>query len=78
VLRTASVALITALSVGAVWSTIQLVDDVLKAGPETDSATDLLPAGGNVWMGTVLACALLYFELDSGGAAARAERMPRT
>ena len=76
-LRTASVAQITALSVGAVWSTTQLVDDILQAGPETDSATDLLQAGGNVWMGTVLACAL-YFELDSGGAAARAERMPRT
>jgi hypothetical protein len=78
VLRTTSLALITALSLGAVWSTIQLVDDIVKAGPETDSARELLQAGGNVWIGTVLACALLYFELDGGGAAARAERMPRT
>jgi hypothetical protein len=77
-LRATSVALITALAVGAVWSTIQLVDDIVQAGPETDSAADLLQAGGNVWLSTVLACALLYFELDSGGAAARAERMPRT
>lgn len=77
-LRVVSVALITVLAVGAVWSTIQLIDDILHAGPETDSATDLLQTGGTVWSGTVLAFALLYFELDSGGAAARAERMPAT
>src|SRR4051812_38365965 len=77
-LRAVSIALITVLAVGAVWSTAQLIDDILHGGPETDSPTELLRAGATVWAGTVLAFALLYFELDNGGAAARAEHMPRT
>ncbi|MGW1916779.1 hypothetical protein ACWCQS_40315 [Streptomyces sp. NPDC002076] len=31
-----------------------------------------------MWVSTVLAFSLLYFELDSGGAAARAHHMPTT
>jgi uncharacterized membrane protein len=71
-----SVALISVLALSAIWSTIQLVDDLIHGGPETSSASALLQAGGNVWACTVLAFSLLYFELDCGGAAARAERMP--
>lgn len=77
-LRVASVALITVLSIGAVWSTVQLVADILTAGAQTDSARELLGASSAVWAITVIACALLYFELDGGGAAARAERVPRS
>jgi uncharacterized membrane protein len=77
-LRAASVALITVLSLGAIWSTVQLVDDILDDGSATDSAGELLLASACVWLGTVIACALLYFELDCGGAAARAQRMPRS
>ncbi|AWB92476.1 hypothetical protein [Aeromicrobium chenweiae] len=77
-LRVASVALISVLSVGAIWSTVQLVDDILDDGRATDSAGELLQASASVWLCTVIACALLYFELDGGGAAARAERMPRS
>ncbi|WP_208431045.1 hypothetical protein [Aeromicrobium yanjiei] len=76
-LRIASVALSVVLSLGAIWSTIQLVDDICRDGHETDSAVELLQAGSCVWLGTVIACAVLYFELDCGGSAARAERMPR-
>lgn len=75
-LRVVSVALISVLALSAIWSTIQLVDDLIHGGPETSSASALLQAGGNVWACTVLAFSLLYFELDCGGAAARAERMP--
>ena len=64
------------MALSALWLTIQLVDDLLHGGPETSSAADLLQAGGSVWACTVLAFSLLYFELDCGGAAARAERMP--
>jgi uncharacterized membrane protein len=74
-LRAVSVALISVLALSAIWSTIQLIDDLIHGGPETSSASDLLQAGGNVWACTVLAFSLLYFELDGGGAAARAERM---
>jgi uncharacterized membrane protein len=77
-LRAVSVTLISVLALSSIWSTVQLVDDLIHGGPETSSAPALLQAGGSVWACTVLAFSLLYFELDGGGAAARAERMPRT
>jgi hypothetical protein len=45
-------------------------------GKETDSAGALLQAGSIVWMSNIIAFALLYWELDSGGAAERAHRLP--
>ncbi|MEU7019913.1 hypothetical protein ABZ990_04550 [Streptomyces sp. NPDC046203] len=75
-LRAAAIALVCALSLGAVWSTVKLVDDIVHNGKETASATSLLQSGGTVWAGTVLAFSLLYFELDGGGAAARLHRTP--
>jgi uncharacterized membrane protein len=77
VLRAVSLALIVVLALGAVWSTGRLVDDIVHAGPHTSNASALLQSGGIVWTNTVLAFSLLYFELDAGGAAARAERMPQ-
>ncbi|MFI6005259.1 hypothetical protein ACIA98_33490 [Streptomyces sp. NPDC051366] len=77
-LRGAAIALVGVLACSAVWSTIQLVDDLIHGGKETSSAGSLLQAGGTVWAGTVLAFSLLYFELDCGGAAARAHHMPPT
>ncbi|MFE2523221.1 hypothetical protein ACFXEL_03215 [Streptomyces sp. NPDC059382] len=77
-LRAASIALVGVLACSAVWSTIRLVDDLIHGGKETDSAGSLLQAGGTVWACTILAFSLMYFELDSGGAAARAHRMPAT
>ncbi|WP_265863459.1 hypothetical protein [Streptomyces sp. SKN60] len=78
VLRTMSIALVCVLALSAVWSTAQLVDDILQGGKETSSATSLLQSGGTVWACTVLAFSLLYFELDCGGAAARLHHMPAT
>ncbi|MDT9693305.1 hypothetical protein Q5762_34265 [Streptomyces sp. P9(2023)] len=75
-LRAVSIALVGVLALSAVWSTVQLVDDILHGGKATASATSLLQTGGTVWAGTVLAFSLLYFELDGGGAAARAHGMP--
>ncbi|WP_327674122.1 hypothetical protein [Kitasatospora sp. NBC_00458] len=76
VLRGVSVALVVVLACGAIWSTGRLVDDLVHAGPVTNSASALLRSGGCVWGGTVLAFSLLYSELDCGGAAARAHHMP--
>ena len=76
VLRAASLALISLLALSTLWSTVQLVDDIIHAGPNTSSAPALLQAGGSVWICLALSFSLLYFELDGGGAAARAERMP--
>ncbi|MFB7368810.1 hypothetical protein ACFC0D_03020 [Streptomyces sp. NPDC056222] len=75
-LRAVSIALVGVLALGAVWSTVQLTDDIIHGGKETASAASLLQTGGTVWAGTVLAFSLLYFELDCGGAAARAHHMP--
>lgn len=75
-LRAVSIALVCVLSLGAVWSTVQLIDDIVHNGKETANATSLLQVGGTVWAGTVLAFSLLYFELDGGGPAGRLHRMP--
>ncbi|MFE6103684.1 hypothetical protein ACFVQ4_27475 [Streptomyces laurentii] len=75
-LRAVSLALVCVLSVGAVWSTLQLVKDIVTNGKETASATSLLQVGSAVWVGTVLAFSLLFFELDGGGPAARLHRTP--
>ncbi|MET9693340.1 hypothetical protein ABZY81_33675 [Streptomyces sp. NPDC006514] len=78
VLRSVAVALVVVLVGSAIWSTVQLIDDLIHGGHETNSANALLLAGGSVWSSTVLAFSLLYFELDSGGPAARAHHMPPT
>ncbi|MGW1640401.1 hypothetical protein [Streptomyces lavendulae] len=78
VLRGVSVALVVVLACSTLWSTVRLTDDLIHGGSETGSASALLLAGSSVWASTVLTFSLLYFELDSGGPAARAHRMPRT
>ncbi|MFE9552558.1 hypothetical protein ACFYOD_03575 [Streptomyces sp. NPDC006703] len=76
ILRAVSIALVVILAGSAIWSTVQLIDDIVHGGTETNSANALLLAGGSVWASTVLAFSLLYFELDSGGPAARTHHMP--
>jgi hypothetical protein len=71
-IRAISVALVFVLVFGTLWATGQLIDDLIHGGPETNSASDLLEAGSVVWVSNCLAFALLYWELDGGGAAARA------
>ncbi|GHI14741.1 hypothetical protein Scinn_42040 [Streptomyces virginiae] len=78
VLRSVAIALVVVLVGSAIWSTVRLIDDLIHGGSETSSANALLLAGGSVWASTVLAFSLLYFELDSGGPAARAHHMPPT
>ena len=51
-----------------------LIDALVRGGHETDSAEKLLVAGAVVWILNIVSFALLYWELDSGGAAARAHR----
>ena len=71
-LRMLSIGLVSVLVLGALWSTGQLIDDLVHGGPQTNSAGDLLAAGSTVWISNNIAFALLYWELDGGGAAARA------
>jgi hypothetical protein len=73
-LRATSIALVSILVLSAVWATVLLIDTLITGGPQTNSASDLLEAGSIVWTGNIIAFALLYWELDSGGSAARAHR----
>ena len=74
-LRALSIGLVSVLVVGALWATVQLIGDLIHGGAETNSAVDLLEAGSIVWVSNNIAFALLYWELDGGGAAARAYRL---
>ena len=75
-LRLLSIGLVSVLVIGALWSTLLLIDDLIHGGPETISAGELLEAGSIVWASNSIAFALLYWELDGGGAAARWQREP--
>jgi uncharacterized membrane protein len=76
-LRAISIALVAVLVFNALSATVLLIDDLLHGGSETNSASALLSAGSIVWVSNNIAFALLYWELDSGGAAARAHQLPR-
>ena len=71
-LRGVSIGLVAVLVMGSLWTTVQLIDTLLHGGQATNSADALLSAGASVWGSNTVAFALLYWELDSGGAAARA------
>jgi hypothetical protein len=75
-LRGLSIALVSALVLGALWGTVLLTSHLINGGDETNSASALLTAGSTVWASNIIAFALLYWELDSGGAAARALNPP--
>jgi uncharacterized membrane protein len=75
-LRALSIVLVSVLVLGALWATVQLIDDLIHGGAVTNSASELLEAGTVVWVSNNIAFALLYWELDGGGAAARAHQLP--
>jgi hypothetical protein len=64
------------LGLSAMAQTGFLIDSLVTGGPETDSAGELLEAGAIVWISNNIAFGLLYWDLDSGGAAARAHGLP--
>jgi hypothetical protein len=73
--RWLSIVLVSVLVVGALVATGQLIELLVNGGKETDSASELLAAGAIVWTANNIAFALLFWELDAGGAAARAHRV---
>jgi hypothetical protein len=70
VLRMGSLVLTGLVVLANAWSVVLLVDELVSGRPTT--ATQLLTAGGEIWLINVLAFALVYWELDRGGPAARA------
>lgn len=75
-LRGLSIGLVAVLVFDALLTTGLLIDDLLKGGPETNSASALLSAGAIVLVSNNIAFSLLFWELDSGGAAAPVHRLP--
>ena len=73
-LRALSIGLISVLVFGALWATALLTSHLINGGTETNSAGALLEAGSTVWASNIIAFALLYWELDGGGAAERAHK----
>src|SRR5262245_49355159 len=75
-LRWLSIAFVVMMAVSALSATALLIRDLINGSPITANATTLLATGGSVWLITIVAFALLYWEFDCGGPAARAHRMP--
>lgn len=71
-LRLLSIGLVSLLVLGALGATVRLTAQLVGGGPEVNSASSLLEIGAIVCTSNIIAFALLYWELDGGGAAARA------
>jgi len=74
ILRGLSIALVAVLIAQSLWSTFRLIHELIVGGPHTDQPGPLLAAAAIVWVSNNIAFALLYWELDGGGAAARWQR----
>lgn len=74
--RRFEIGLVIVMVSAALYGTAILIHDLVYGSSVTDAAASLLKAGGNVWLGNVVAFSLLYWELDSGGPGVRAHHMP--
>ena len=68
-LRGLSICVVGVLVLDTLASTVLLIAVLIHGGEATNSAEELLRAGAGVWFSNVIAFALLYWELDAGGAA---------
>jgi len=71
VLRVLSRSIIVLLACSAAFATVRLIVELLEGAPQLQTAGQLLRAGFVVWIDVNLTFALLYWELDGGGAATR-------
>jgi uncharacterized membrane protein len=70
-LRTLSILMTVVLVAGAAFATGRLVTELVDGAPDLRQASTLLLTGFLIWIDTNLTFALLYWELDGGGAAER-------
>lgn len=70
-LRRLSLALTSTMAVSILWSAVSLIVGLLQ-GTVSNEPITLLRVGATVWTVNVVLMALWYWELDRGGAAARA------
>ncbi|MFF7590547.1 hypothetical protein ACFZCK_23980 [Kitasatospora purpeofusca] len=74
-LRVVTETVIAFITASNLYAGIHLVSDILTDNKLfADNATGLLATGGVTWATNVIAFALWYWDLDRGGAAARAHR----
>ena len=73
-LRRCSITLVGVLVAGALAQTVAARVGLIQ-GDRHFSPASLLAIGAAVWLANNIAFALLYWEIDSGGAAARAHRL---
>jgi len=71
-LRLLTGALIAVITLVNAGSSVRLVISIIYADPFTQTARVLLACGGIIWLTNVIAFGLWYWDLDRGGAAARA------
>jgi hypothetical protein len=71
-LRVLTDTMIAVITVANGASAVKLLADIINTTPFTNNAKNLLAAGGAIWLTNVIAFALWYWDLDRGGAAARA------
>jgi uncharacterized membrane protein len=71
-IRALRLTLIIVLAGGTAFATAHLINDLIRGGGITNSASLLLEAGSLVWLELVLVFAFLYWELDAGGPGRRA------
>ena len=71
-LRILTGSLIGLISVVNAAAAVRLVAAITTAARFTDDANILLASGGAIWLTNVIAFSLWYWDLDRGGAAARA------
>ena len=64
--------LIGVITVVNAGSSVRLVYAIITTEPFTNDANTLLVSGGIIWLTNVIAFGLWYWDLDRGGAAARA------
>jgi hypothetical protein len=71
-LRVLTNVLIAFITIANGASAVRLVVSIIDTDPFTNNAKTLLASGGAIWLTNVIAFALWYWDLDRGGAAARA------
>lgn len=71
-LRVLTDVLIASITIANAASAVRLVSDIIGTSPFTNDANTLLASGGAIWLTNVIAFGLWYWDLDRGGAAARA------
>jgi hypothetical protein len=71
-LRALTGVLIGVITVVNAGSSVRLVYAIITTQPFTNDANILLASGGIIWLTNMIAFGLWYWDLDRGGAAARA------